>query len=87
MLFNTENDIDLVGHFGGSCYSNEDTSRLVRDYDNTSYDDTAKYSFRNKEELISSRIFQECLQASLRFKDTQIRDLQNELLKYFPGIA
>lgn len=38
------------------------------------------YQFTDKESLMSSAVFQECLSKSLAFKDKTIRDLQNELL-------
>ena len=39
------------------------------------------YDFNSKEEIIASDVFQEALSKSLKHKDTQIKELQEEILK------
>ena len=84
-------DIDIDGRDSNGDYLNDRGYNSVIDY--RDYHDSQcnpsnnqapiyLYKFKDKEDLLQSTIFQECLRQSLDFKDRSIRELQIELLKY-----
>ena len=54
--------------------------------DDDYYEPYYKYQFDSTEALIQSVVFQQQLSKALQFKDKQIRELQDELMKYSKSV-
>ena len=74
MFFSREDESDLGDEcFGRPSYQDD-------------YEPYYKYQFHSVEALVQSDVFQQQLKRSLQFKDKQIRELQEELMKYSESV-